>query len=109
MYTVVNHIRVVPEHRAAFEDRFRENLAHMDGVEGFLGVRVWRPAGEPKPDAAYPADAYMIQTTWADEASFSAWVGSPSFRRSHAQPMPDAWRAGPAMMSRHALAFERQS
>ena len=49
----------------------------------------------------------MIQTTWTDVDAFQAWVGSPSFRRSHAQPMPDAWRAGPAMMSRHELAFSQ--
>jgi heme-degrading monooxygenase HmoA len=106
MYTVINHIRVVPAHREAFEERFRQNLAHMKGVAGFVAVQVWRPAGETKPDAAYPGDAYMIQTTWEDEASFRGWVGSPSFRASHAQPMPDAWRAGPAMMSKHELAFE---
>jgi heme-degrading monooxygenase HmoA len=105
MYTVVNHIRVVPEHRAAFEERFRANLVHMEGVAGFREVRVWRPVAASRPDAVYPSDAYMVQTTWDDEASFRAWVGSPSFRASHANPMPDEWRAGPAMMSQHELAF----
>lgn len=104
-YCVINHIRVVPEHREDFEQRFRENLGHMDGVKGFVSVRVWRPAmGE---DSAYPADAYMVETVWKDEASFRGWVGSPSFRASHANPMPDAWRAGDAMMSKHELAFEK--
>lgn len=108
MYTVVNHIRVVPEHRAAFEERFRASLAHMEGVAGFVRVHVWRPTA-PRPDAAYPDDAYMVQTLWQDEASFRAWVGSPSFRESHREPMPDAWRAGPPMMSQHTLAFSRSA
>ncbi len=107
MYNVINHIRVVVEHREAFEARFKENLGHMSGVEGFLGTRVWRPSPSAAEDAAYPHDAYMIETLWKDEASFRAWVGSPSFRAAHAQPMPDAWRAGPAMMSQHELAFGR--
>jgi heme-degrading monooxygenase HmoA len=107
MYNVINHIRVVPEHREAFEARFAENLQHMEGVAGFVHARVWRPGASAKPDAAYPHDAYMIQTLWTDEASFRAWVGSPSFRASHAQPMPEEWRAGPAMMSQHELALER--
>lgn len=107
MYTVINHIRVAPEHRDAFEQRFRDNLVHMEGVEGFLKVRVWRPSPAAKPEADYPHDAYMIQTEWADAAAFRAWIGSPSFRASHAAPMPDAWRSGPTMMSQHVLAFER--
>ena len=105
MYSVINHIRVVPEHREAFEARFKSNLEHMRGVPGFIRVDVWRPAGEGSADAAYPPDAYMVQTCWASVDDFTAWVGSPSFRASHAEPMPDAWRAGPAMMSRHVLAF----
>ncbi len=104
MYSIINHIRVVEAHREAFEARFRESLANMEGVGGFLGVQVWRPAA-PRPDADYPPDAYMIQTLWTDEAAFRGWVGSPSFRASHREPMPDDWRAGPAMMSQHELAF----
>jgi len=107
MYSVINHIRVKPEHREAFEERFQRSLAHMDGVEGFVRVDVWRPSPSAKADGAYPADAYMIQTHWASEAAFRSWVGSPSFRASHREPMPDAWRAGEAMMSQHVLAFSR--
>lgn len=107
MFCVTNHIRVVEEHREAFEARFEASLAHMEGVEGFVRVDVWRPAGAADPSADYPTDAYMVQTLWESEAAFRAWVGSPSFRASHAQPMPDAWKAGPAMMSRHERAFGR--
>ncbi len=106
MYTVINHIRVVPEHREAFEERFRQNLVHMEGVEGFLKVQVWRPSASANPDGDYPHDAYMIQTTWRDEQAFRGWIRSPSFRASHAQPMPEQWRAGSAMMSQHILAFD---
>jgi len=106
MYNVINHIRVVEEHRDAFEARFKANLEHMNTVAGFVQARVWRPSASASPDADYPHDAYMIETLWADEASFRAWVGSPSFRAAHAKPMPEAWRAGPAMMSQHQLAFE---
>ena len=108
MFLVINHIRVEPDHRTGFEERFRDNLAHMDGVEGFIRVRVWRPAEANKPDDAYPHDAYMVETEWTSEDAFRAWVGSPSFRASHAKPMPEEWKAGPAMMSRHALAFGRE-
>ena len=107
MYSVINHIRVVPEHREAFEARFKETLEHMQGVAGFIRLHVWRPTGDASADAAYPGDAYMVQTYWVSAEAFKAWVGSASFRSSHAAPMPDAWRAGPAMMSRHILAFGR--
>ncbi len=106
MYNVINHIRVVPEHREDFEERFRANLKHMEGVEGFIRVRIWRPAPATSEDDSYPHDAYMVETEWTDEEAFRAWVGSPSFRASHAQPMPEEWRAGEAMMSQHVLAFE---
>lgn len=105
MYTVINHIRVVPEHREAFEARFRESIRRMHAVPGFLRVDVWRPSPHAKPEADYPSDAYMIQTVWTDHAAFRGWVGSEAFRASHANPMPDAWRAGPAMMSQHEHAF----
>ena len=107
MYCVINHIRVTPTHRGDFEARFRASLAHLEGVEGIVGVQVWRPAHDDA-DASYPSDAYMVQTLWESEAAFQAWVGSPSFRASHREPMPDAWRAGPAMMSRHELAFDHR-
>jgi heme-degrading monooxygenase HmoA len=109
MYNVINHIRVVPEHREAFEARFAENLGRMQEVPGFVQARVWRPSASASADGAYPHDAYMIETLWKDEASFRGWVGSPSFRAAHAKPMPEAWRAGPAMMSQHELAFEREA
>jgi heme oxygenase (mycobilin-producing) len=105
MYSVINHIRVVPEHRADFEARFRASLAHMDGVPGFVRVDVWRPAAKEDPEAAYPTDAYQIQTVWESPEAFRAWVGSPSFEAAHRDPMPQTWRAGPAMMSQHILAF----
>ena len=108
MYSVINHIPVAPEHRESFEERFRASLVHMNGVEGFLGVEIWRPTMKPNPEAAYPTTAYMVQTRWADEAAFRAWIGSPSFRASHADPMPDEWRAGSAMMTQHELAFTHE-
>ena len=107
MYSVINHIPVQDEHREAFEARFQRSLVHMDGVEGFVRVDVWRPSPSAKVDGAYPHAAYMIQTHWRDEAAFRAWVGSPSFRAGHKEPMPDAWRAGQTMMSQHVLAFSR--
>ncbi|MEM1350629.1 MAG: antibiotic biosynthesis monooxygenase family protein [Myxococcota bacterium] len=108
MYNVINHVRVVPEHRDAFEEEFEASLVHMEGVEGFIRVRVWRPSPSARAEGTYPHDAYMIETEWEDEAAFRAWVGSPSFRASHAKPMPEEWRAGAAMMSQHVLALERQ-
>ena len=104
MLSVINHIPVKPEHGPAFEAAFRANLRHMDGVDGFVGVDIWRPSPTAKP-GTYPANAYMIQTRWRDEAAFRAWVGSASFRKSHANPMPDAWRDGEAFMSQHELAI----
>ncbi len=106
MYNVINHIRVVAAHREEFEQRFRENLRHLDGVPGFVRVRIWRPSASANPDGAYPADAPANKSAGAPLTAFRGWVGSPSFRASHANPMPDAWKAGAAMMSQHELAFE---
>jgi len=107
MFTVINHIPVVAEHRDEFEARFRASLVNMEGVKGLIHTQVWRPAeGGSSSDERYPTEAYMVQTVWESEAAFKAWVGSPSFRASHREPMPDTWRAGPAMMTRHALAID---
>lgn len=107
MYCVINHIPVDPDHHQDFEDRFRASLVHMEGVDGFVRVDVWRPAPAGPPGGEPPV-TYMVQTVWASEAAFRAWIGSDSFRASHKDPMPDAWRAGSARMTAHTLAFDRK-
>jgi len=108
MYSVINHIPVDPERHQDFEERFRASLVHMEGVEGFVRVDVWRPAPAGPSDQDQPPVTFMVQTVWQSPAAFRAWVGSDSFRASHRDPMPDDWRAGKAHMTAHQLAFSKQ-
>lgn len=104
MYSVINHIPVKPEHHEAFEARFQASLVHMEGVPGFVRVDVWRPAPAGPPGGEPPV-TFMVQTVWESPEAFRGWIGSDSFKASHKDPMPEAWRAGKAHMTAHTLAF----
>ena len=58
------------------------NVGEVEGMPGFLGYELLRPAkGESR---------YFVYTRWETEAHFRAWVDSPAFTRGHAQAAKDS-------------------
>jgi heme-degrading monooxygenase HmoA len=77
----INAIEVAPERGPELEERFAKRAAEVERMPGFLGFELLRPVeGETR---------YFVYTRWEDEASFRAWVESPSFTRGHAQAAAD--------------------
>ncbi|MGB0467662.1 MAG: antibiotic biosynthesis monooxygenase family protein [Pontibacterium sp.] len=79
-FVVANRIYVANDWRETFEERFRKRAGEIDKQPGFVRMEVMKPVKEGTP--------YIVQTHWADKASFDNWVGSPDFKHSHANPMP---------------------
>ena len=77
MIVVMNRIPVTPEHAAAFEERFSDRAALVDGMDGFVSFRLLRPtsAGDP----------YVVMTFWETHDHFVAWTQSDEFKEGHAR------------------------
>lgn len=76
MIAVMNRIPVNAEYADAFEERFSDRAALVDGMEGFVAFRLLRPteAGDP----------YIVMTFWQSRADFEAWTESDEFKKGHA-------------------------
>lgn len=77
MISVMNRIPVNPDHAAAFEERFADRAALVDGMDGFVAFRLMRPTN--------PEDPYIVMTFWESEAHFQAWTESAEFKEGHAR------------------------
>lgn len=92
MIVVMNRIPVNPEHAAAFEERFSDRAALVDGMDGFVSFRLLRPI---KAD-----DPYIVMTFWESHAHFVAWTHSSEFKEGHARAgrLPsDAFKGHPKL------------
>ena len=77
MIVVMNRIPVNPEFHEAFEERFADRSALVDGMDGFISFRLLRPRN---PDAPY-----IVSTTWESHEHFVAWTESDEFKKGHAR------------------------
>ena len=77
MISVMNRIPVNPEYAEAFEERFSDRAALVDGMDGFVAFRLLRPTN--------PADPYIVMTFWETEEHFKAWTRSEQFKEGHAR------------------------
>lgn len=77
MIIVMNRIPVNPEYAAAFEERFSDRAALVDGMEGFVSFRLLRPGKEEDP--------YVVMTVWESQEHFQAWTRSEAFKEGHAR------------------------
>ncbi|MEO0562310.1 MAG: antibiotic biosynthesis monooxygenase [Chloroflexota bacterium] len=77
MYIVCNRIGVNPGYEEAFEARFAQRDAAVDGMPGFIAFNLLRPQTD--------GDPYVVMTFWQDEASFKGWVESDEFKNQHAK------------------------
>lgn len=86
-FIVNNRVFVNPGYEEEFEARFKARAGEIDKQPGFIAMRVLRPLGNQAP--------YVVETEWASQAAFRAWVGSDDFKRAHANPLPaEATREG---------------
>ncbi len=95
MYVVANRVPVAPDWQDEFEERFRTRAGQIDKQAGFVSMQVLRPADDDSP--------YVILTTWADQAAFENWVGSPDFRLAHQNPMPKEAFSGEGRIEKHDI------
>jgi heme-degrading monooxygenase HmoA len=92
MIAVMNRIPVNSEHAEAFEARFSDRAALVDGMPGFVSFRLLRPTKE--------GDPYVVMTFWESREHFQAWTESDEFKKGHAQSgqLPrDAFRGHPTL------------
>jgi heme-degrading monooxygenase HmoA len=82
MVVKINAIEVAEGRGPELEERFAKRAAEVEGMPGFLGFELLRPAaGETR---------YFVYTRWESEDDFRAWVESSAFTRGHAQATKDS-------------------
>ncbi|HIE55952.1 MAG TPA: antibiotic biosynthesis monooxygenase [Chromatiaceae bacterium] len=77
MIAVMNRIPVKPTFHEAFEERFSDRAALVDGMEGFVAFRLLRPTEANDP--------YIVMTFWETKENFEAWTQSAEFKAGHAK------------------------
>ena len=77
MIVVMNRIPVNPEYAQAFEERFSDRAALVDGMDGFVSFQLMRPT--------QAEDPYVVMTHWESQAHFKAWTQSEEFKKGHAR------------------------
>lgn len=92
MIVVMNRIPVNPDYHEAFEERFSDRAALVDGMDGFVSFRLLRPQK--------PEDPYIVMTFWETHDHFVAWTQSDEFKQGHSRSgrLPsDAFREHPKL------------
>lgn len=79
MYTVINRIPVPATDPGAFEERFAASMsATLPGVDGLIGARLLRPAGQ--------GGEYLAVMEFTSPEAFTGWMRSPAFAAAHGSP-----------------------
>jgi heme-degrading monooxygenase HmoA len=73
----INAITVPAEAGDELARRFAARAGAVDGADGFEGFELLKPTDG--------RTQWLVITRWRDEASFDAWVASPSFADGHRQ------------------------
>lgn len=77
MIVTCNRLFVNPEHKDAFEARFRDRASLVETMPGFVSFHLLRPTQDDAP--------YVVMTFWESHAHFTAWTESESFKEGHAR------------------------
>lgn len=72
----INAITVEPGRAAELEERFAARAGEVEGMAGFEGFELLRPADD--------RDVYLVYTRWESNEAFEVWVNSEAFQRGHA-------------------------
>ena len=79
MFVVVNELFVTPVNRATFERNFPASMrATLPGVPGLCAARLLNPSE--------PGRGYLSILEFADDAAYTAYRASSSFRAAHNWP-----------------------
>ncbi len=78
MYVVMNRLTVAPEQAEQLEQGFSHSAGRMREVPGCRNFNLLKEQG------IAGDTVYVAVTQWEDEAAFTAWTQSESFRRAHA-------------------------
>ncbi len=78
MYVVMNRLTVAPEQAGRLEEGFAQSAGRMRAVPGCRDFTLLKEEG------VAGDTVYVALTQWEDEAAFTAWTQSESFRRAHA-------------------------
>jgi len=78
--------------------RFASRAGAVDGQEGFEGFELLKPTDG--------RGVWLVVTRWHDEASFQAWVASPSFAHGHRGASEPAPHGGPVSSHSELWSYE---
>lgn len=78
MYVVMNRLSAPAEFSGRVEQGFAYSTPAMRAVAGFVSFRLLRADGQQPGQALY-----IAETTWQDEASYTAWRSGDAFERAH--------------------------
>ncbi len=90
----INAIDVPDDSGDELAHRFAERAGAVDGQEGFEGFELLKPTDG--------RNTWLVVTRWRDEASFQAWLESPSFGHGHRSAQERAGGDAPAPVSTHS-------
>jgi heme-degrading monooxygenase HmoA len=71
----INAISVPADSGDELARRFAARAGAVDSQDGFEGFELLKPVDD--------RNTWLVVTRWRDEASFQAWVSSPSFAHGH--------------------------
>jgi len=84
-YVVMNHLPVIEDGQAIFEDRFKQRQQQIEHTPGFQAFRLLRP------DSGH---TYVAFTQWESKQAFEDWKESSDFKKAHAaKSRPPAYYA----------------
>ena len=90
----INAITVPAEAGDELAHRFAARAGAVDGQDGFEGFELLKPTDD--------REQWLVITRWRDEASFQAWLSSPSFAHGHRSAQERAGDEAPKPVSTHS-------
>ena len=90
----INAITVPEDTGDELAHRFAQRAGAVDDAEGFEGFELLKPTDERR--------QWLVITRWRDEASFQAWLSSPSFAQGHRSAAERSGGAAPKPVASHS-------
>jgi heme-degrading monooxygenase HmoA len=79
----MNNFWVAADHRAQFEERWRQRPSYVQDFPGFVAFLLLR--GETRDGAVH----YVSHSTWSSQEAFEQWTKSDNFVQAHrGTPLP---------------------
>lgn len=89
MILVMNRFNVTPGREDDFEEAFRNRAGLIDGMPGFMGLDMLRPAS--------PGGVFISMSRWASMEAFEGWTKSEAFRRAHGKRHEGMFQGHPVL------------